>query len=54
MLYESTIVQFTALLNNLSALLDKAEHYATEKDFDVDVLLHSRLAPDQYDLMRQV
>jgi hypothetical protein len=54
MLYESTVVQFTALLNNLSAMLDKAEVYATKKDFDVDVLLHSRLAPDQYDLMRQV
>ena len=54
MMYESTVVQFTALLNNLSAMLDKAVAYAEEKDFDVDVLLHSRLAPDQFDLMRQV
>ncbi len=54
MLHELTIIQFTALLTNLSAMLNKAEAYAESKDFDVDVLLHSRLAPDQFDLMRQV
>lgn len=54
MLYELTVKQFSALLNNLSAILSKGEEYAKEKDFDVDVLLHSRLAPDQFDLMQQV
>jgi hypothetical protein len=54
MLHELTVVQFTVLLNNLSAILDKAEAYAEENDFSVDVLLHSRLSPDQFDLIRQV
>ena len=54
MLYAITVNQLSALLNNLSAILAKGEQYAKEKEFDVDVLLHSRLAPDQFDLMQQV
>jgi hypothetical protein len=54
MLYAITVNQLSALLNNLSAILAKGEQYAKEKEFDVDVLLHARLAPDQFDLMRQV
>ena len=54
MMYELTIVQFTKMLNNLSAILDKGAAFAEEKKIDVSVLLNSRLAPDQFNLIRQV
>jgi hypothetical protein len=54
MFYELSVVQFTKMLNNLSAILSKAESFAESKKFDVEVLLNSRLAPDQFPLIRQV
>ena len=54
MFYELTVVQFSKALNNLSALLDKGAAQAEAKKFDVAVLLNSRLAPDQFPLIRQV
>ena len=54
MLYELTVVQFTKMLNNLSALLEKGEAQAAAKKFDVAVLLNARLAPDQFPLTRQI
>lgn len=54
MLYELTAVQFTKMLGNLDAMLDKAAAFSEVKKFNVDVLLQSRLAPDQFHLIRQV
>lgn len=54
MLYDLTVVQFSKMLGNLSAILDKGAAYAEAKKFDVTVLLNSRLAPDQFNLIRQV
>lgn len=54
MLYDFTIPQFTKMLNNLSRILDKAALYAEEKKFDVEVLLNSRLFPNQFNLIKQV
>lgn len=54
MLYELTAVQFAKMLGNLNALLDKAATHAEVKKFDVTVLLNSRLAPDQFNFIRQV
>ncbi|MSO69593.1 MAG: DUF1993 domain-containing protein [Alphaproteobacteria bacterium] len=54
MIHELIVPQFTKMLTNLLAILDAAEKYAGEKKFDVGVLLHARLAPDQFDLMRQL
>jgi uncharacterized protein len=54
MIYDITVLQFTKMLNNLSALLDKAAAMAETKKIDVEVLLNSRLAPDQFALIRQV
>jgi hypothetical protein len=42
------------MLSNLDRWLDKAAGYADAKKFDVDVLASARLAPDQYNLARQV
>mgnify|MGYP003576597804 CR=1 FL=1 len=54
MFYELTVVQFSKALSNLSAILDKGAAHAEAKKIDVSVLLNSRLAPDQFNLIRQV
>lgn len=53
-LYEQTVPQFTRMLTNIEAWLDLATEYAKAKNFDVNVLLQSRLAPDQFALLKQV
>jgi uncharacterized protein len=54
MLYAITITQYRKMLDHLTHFLDKAHAYAESKKFDVDVLLNSRLAPDQFNLIRQI
>ncbi len=54
MLFEMTVPQFTKMLHNLSLIIDKAATNATERKFDMDVLLNARLAPDQFNFIRQV
>ncbi len=54
MLYEITIPQFIKMLGNLSNLLTKAEQYAHTKKFDTEILAQFRLAPDQFNFIRQV
>lgn len=54
MFFELTVVQFSKALTNLSAILDKSAAYAETKKIDVAVLLNARLAPDQFNLIRQV
>lgn len=54
MLYELTIPQFTKTLNNLNQMLGKAVAYSETKKFEPEVLLTARLAPDQFNFIRQV
>ncbi len=54
MFYDLTVVQFSKMLNNLSAILDKGAAFASGKKIDVTVLLNDRLAADQFNLIRQV
>ena len=54
MFYEINVTQFTKMLNNLAVILDKAQTFAESKKVDVEVLLNSRLAVDQFNLIRQV
>lgn len=54
MLFEVTVPQFIRTLNNLNAILDKAETHAKTKNFDMTVLLNDCLAPDMFPLMRQI
>lgn len=54
MLYEITIPQFMKMLRNLNAILGKADAFAESKKIDVGVLLNARLAPDQFNLIRQI
>lgn len=51
---QTSLPIFEIQLNALSAILGKAEAYAAAKKIDPAVLLHSRLAPDMFDLTRQV
>ena len=45
---------FTKTLNNLQQWMEKAEAFAKEKSFDVNVLVDARLAPDQFSFVKQV
>jgi hypothetical protein len=54
MYYELTVPQYSKTLKNLSAILTKGAQFADAKKFEVSVLLNSRLAPDQFDLTKQV
>jgi hypothetical protein len=54
MLYEITVPQFTKMLHNLNLIMDKAVQNSVERKFEMDVLLNSRLAPDQFNFIRQV
>ena len=53
-LYSGTVPQLTKMLKNLEGWLKKAEAHATARKFDANTLLQSRLAPDQYPLIRQI
>ena len=48
------IPQYAKMLHNLDGWLDKAAAHAQAKKFDVDTLVHARLAPDMYSLDRQI
>ena len=54
MLYDITVPQFIKMLKNLNRILDIAAQFAESKKIDTEVLLNSRLAPDQFNLIRQV
>lgn len=54
MIYETTVPQFSKMLRNLSAILSKAAAHAENKKYDFSVLLNSRLAPDQFNLIKQI
>ena len=51
---QASLPAFEINLSALSGVLDKAEAFAKGKKIDDAVLLHSRLAPDMFDLTRQV
>lgn len=54
MIYQIAVSQFSKMLGNLLPILDKAAAHAEAKKFDIDVLLQARLAPDQFNLLRQL
>jgi hypothetical protein len=45
-MYQASIPAFVQMLNNLSAILDKAEAHARNHKIGPEVLLNYRLAPD--------
>ncbi|MBJ3813676.1 DUF1993 domain-containing protein [Shimwellia pseudoproteus] len=53
-LYVDTAAQLVSGLKNLSAILDKAEAWASEKGIEQQVLLQTRLLADMFPLVRQI
>lgn len=52
--YDAAVPPAQRALNNLSAILRKAEQFAEARKIDPSVLLQARLAPDMFPLVRQV
>lgn len=52
--YSAFLLPTRKMLHNLDLWLAKAIHYSEARGFDVNLLLTSRLAPDQYPLAKQV
>ncbi len=53
-LFDETIPTSLKYLDNLDAWLDAGVAHAKAKNFEFAVLLHSRMTPDQYPLIRQI
>jgi len=53
-MYQASIPVFISKLNNLSAILKKAEAHALAKKIDPEVFINARLAPDMFPLSRQI
>ena len=54
MTHNDIIRLFAKTLQNLGQWMDKAATHAQAKSFEVDVLAQARLAPDQFEFIRQV
>lgn len=54
MIYELTVPQFVKTLHNLVHFLNQGVKHAEAKKYEFDVLLNSRLAPDQFNLLKQI
>ena len=50
----ATATQYAKMLENLDRWLQAGIAFAEKKKFEPDVLAQARLAPDQYELTRQV
>ena len=53
-LYTATVPVFQQMLGGLSGVLAKADAHAQARKFEPDALLQARLAPDMFNLVRQV
>lgn len=53
-IYDASIPMMVRMLQNLSSILDKAAAYAAAKGVDPTVMIEARLAPDMFNLARQV
>ena len=52
-MYAASVPAFLQMLKNLTAILEKAEAFAAERDIEPEVVLNWRLAPDMFPL-RQI
>jgi hypothetical protein len=53
-MYQASVPPLTRMLNQLAAILTKAEAYATQRKIEPAVLLNARLFPDMLPLTRQI
>lgn len=54
MIHQIVVTQFSKMLGNMSAILDKAQHFSSNKKVDDAVICQSRLAIDQFNFIRQI
>lgn len=54
LMYQSSVPVFLRYLNNLAAILRKAEKNAADRKIDLAVFVNARLAPDMYPLAKQI
>jgi hypothetical protein len=52
--FDASVGVYSRLLANLEIILDKAATWAAERKIEPSALLHARLAPDMYPLVKQV
>ncbi len=53
-LFDTAVPVFKQMLGGLSGVLSKAQAHAEARGIEPDALLHARLAPDMFPLLRQV
>jgi uncharacterized protein len=53
-MYQGSVPVFVRALGNLAGVLRKGEAFAAERGIAPEVLLHTRLIPDMFPLLRQV
>jgi len=53
-MYKITVPVITSMLGNLSTFLKKGEDYAKENELDEVEFLNRSLAPEMFNLIRQV
>ncbi len=53
-MYSASVPTFLHMLKNLTAILEKAEAFAAERDIEPEVLVNWRLAPDMLPLANQI
>ena len=53
-MYAASVPTFLHMLKNLTAILEKAEAFAKERDIEPEVLVNWRLAPDMLPLANQI
>jgi hypothetical protein len=53
-MYQASVPVFVRILENLAAILKKAETHAEARKIDPAVLINDRLAPDMFPLARQI
>lgn len=53
-MYQASVPRLANLLENLSAILDKAQAHVDTHNIDMATLMGSRLAPDMYPFSKQV
>src|SRR6266545_1335129 len=51
---QDAMILFTKYLRSMERWIEQARANAAERKFDPEVLVEARLAPDQYELVRQV
>jgi hypothetical protein len=53
-MYSASVPVFVRMLGNLTVWIDKAEAHAKARNFDADLFLLTRLAPDMLPFTRQI